>query len=1113
MKIPGNTINVCRICLACILTMMVLPHLLEGQTVTGEPAHVPPAPRAYTSLAWEDPLVDGINRDRARATSCSYASVEAALSGNREGSGRMMSLDGTWDFHFANRPSLAPEDFMKKKVQGWDRIPVPSNWEMLGYGYPVYASSVYPFRPIDPPRVPRENNWTGSYQRSFSLPADWKDMNITLHFGAVSSSFHVWLNGAFVGYGEDSFLPSEFNITPYLREGENLLSVRVHRWSDGSYLEDQDHWRMSGIHREVLLLAEPKVRIADFHYRTRFDEDYRDATLSIRPRVENLSGTDPDGCVLKARLYDSQRQPVTEEMRRPLSELLNESYPRLDNVKFGFFETRISKPRQWSDETPNLYTLVLELEDREGRLLEAKSCRVGFRSVEFHPESSKLLVNGKTTYLYGINRHDHHPVRGKAVTREDILLDVLTIKQFNFNCIRTSHYPADPWLYELCDSMGIYVIDEANLETHGIGGKLANDPGWNHAHMQRMVRMVERDKNHPSVIMWSLGNEAGRGPAFSAMAGWLHDRDITRPVQYEPAQGNHRAKGYIPPGHPAYPKDHAHRIQVPTDQPYVDVVSRFYPGILTPALLAHQAGDNRPILFVEYAHSMGNSTGNLAELWDEFRRLPRIIGGCIWDYRDQGILLRDSLGREYYGYGGDTGDTLGLENFCINGISDPQGRPKPAMYECRKVFQPAHTELADTAGTVLRIFNRHAHLDLAVYLMEISVLENGMEISRDEPGRIPLAAGKDTLLSLAKWIPTMRGGREYLLNVAFLLADDEPWAPAGHTVASGQHPLSPLPEKVEPGNSIHLEHTGDSAKKEDLPEIWEDQAILVVEAKDFRISFNKQNGALAGYRVGSREWIRSPLLPRFTRPLTDNDRRGWKPHRRLAYWYGNTAILTAMSHSTTGDHVKIESSYAFGDSAMVKVRYRIAAEGRIGVEMILVADPGLPGLPKVGMQMGLAPDAEQVHWYGRGPHENYTDRRQGAPAGIHSLPLADFLEPYIYPQEHGNRTDVRWMFLEDGKKEGLLVVADSLLSMSAWPWTEEEINRARHTHELEDAGFLTLNIDLVQVGVGGNDSWSPVSAPLEKYQVPSGCYRYGFSLFPFKTGKDTSPDINKFIYK
>ena len=524
-------------------TLLFMCRMAPAQTITGEPAGIPPLPEVYRTEPWEDPTVCAINREPARGTSYSFVTLEDALSCDRDRSDRLMMLNGEWDFHLALRPADAPADFYKSRVKGWDKIEVPSNWELKGYDKPIYTSAVYPFRPVNPPYVPRDYNPVGSYQRVFELPAAWDGMNITLHFGGVSSAFKVWVNGKFLGYGEDSFLPSEFNVTPYLQEGKNILSVQVIRWSDASYLEDQDHWHLSGIQREVMLLAEPTLRIADFHYQSKLDKEYRDAVLSIRPRLENLTGDTVRGYLLKAYLYDGDLRPVFEE---PLSieaaSVINESYPRLDNVKFGLLETLVENPAKWSDEDPYLYTLALTLEDSLGRVLEVKSCRLGFRSIEFSEDDRKLMINGEKTYLYGVNRHDHHPVRGKALTREDILEDVRQIKQFNFNCIRTAHYPNDPYFLDLCDEYGILLIDESSLESHGLGGKLSNDPQWTTAHMERAIRMVMRDKNHPSVIFWSLGNEAGRGPNHAAMAEWVHDFDITRPVHYEPAQGNHRVE-------------------------------------------------------------------------------------------------------------------------------------------------------------------------------------------------------------------------------------------------------------------------------------------------------------------------------------------------------------------------------------------------------------------------------------------------------------------------------------------------------------------------------------------------------------------------------------------
>ncbi|MFB6343755.1 glycoside hydrolase family 2 TIM barrel-domain containing protein [Saccharicrinis sp. FJH62] len=1061
-----------------------------GQTIAGDPAGIPPVPHIYNSVPWENPQVCEINRDRSRATAYSYPTIQAAIADNRETSGRFKSLNGTWDFYFAIKPADASKDFYKSRVNGWDKIEVPSNWELKGYDVPIYKSSIYPFRPINPPYVPRDYNGVGSYQRTFTVPDAWKDMNITLHFGGVKSAFTVWVNGEFLGYGEDGCLPSEFNVTAYLKDGENIVSVQAIRWSDASYLEDQDHWRLSGIQREVFLMAEPKLRIADLHYQAKLDKDYKDAVLSIRPRFDNLTGDTVNGYTMEAQLFDAAQNPVFEEpLSKSAADIINESYPRLDNVKFGVFETTVKNPLKWSAEEPNLYTLVLTLKDSHGNVAEAKSCKVGFRDIRFAKDNSKLLINGKVTYLYGVNRHDHDPVKGKALSREDIRRDIVQIKQFNFNCIRTSHYPNDPYLYDLCDEYGIYVIDEANHETHGIGGKLANDPEWTNAMMQRVQRMVERDKNHPSVIFWSLGNEAGRGPNTAAMAGWVHDFDITRPVHYEPAMGDQHAEGYIPFGDPGYPKDHSHRIQTPLDEPYVDIISRMYPALYTGPLLVYQDnGDKRPIFWCEYSHSMGNSTGNLAEFWDQIRTLPRMIGGCIWDYKDQGLLKKDSNGNEFFAYGGDFGARLNDNNFCINGIVASDGRAKPAIFECKHVFQPVECKMLDAEKGLVQIKNRQSVKSLADYTITVDFREDGRVIKAIKLNNVSLDAGRDTVIDISKDYPKFKKGLEYLADIHFTLSEATPWADAGFEVASNQFELTGLPKPA----------TNSGSDKE--LKIKEAVDGYEVSGTGFSMLFDHETGALSSYKQKNEEQIYQPLLPHFTRPLTDNDERGWKPQQQLKVWYVNKPVLENMSvDALDKTNIKITSVYSFiKNKADIEVTYSINGDGVVKVDFTLNADTALPNIPKVGMQCGINRTYDDIEWYGRGPQENYIDRRQGAPVAVYDMPIEEFMEPYVMPQENGNRTDVRWMYLNDGKNDGLLVVADSLLSMSAWPYAEENINEAKHTNELEDAGFITLNIDLIQMGVGGNDSWSPVAAPIKKYQVPAKIWKYSYYLFPVK---------------
>lgn len=1057
----------------------------NAQLVDKTPAPVPVAPSIYNREPYEDQMVSGINRDAARATAYSYSTIEDALRNNRENSGRFISLNGEWDFSFALKPGDEPREFYKTRVQNWKQIEVPSNWELKGYDKPIYKSAVYPFRPVNPPYVPRDYNGVGCYQKTFVIPQNWKDLNVTLHFGGVSSAYKVWLNGKFLGYAEDSFLPSEFNITPYLIDGENILSVWVIRWSDGSFLEDQDQWRLSGIHREVYLMAEPKFRIADFFYQTKLDKDYKDATLSIRPRIENLSGTEMKGYMLKAQLYDEKQQPVLKQpLLKNAEDILNEVHPRLDRVKFGLLETIIPDPKKWSTEEPNLYTLILSLEDSAGNIKEVKSCRVGFRSIEFRKEDSKLLINGKLTYLYGVNRPDHHPTKGKALSREDILQDIVTIKKFNFNCVRLSHYPSDPYLLDLCDEMGIMVIDEANHETHGLGGKLDHDATWASAYLDRVTRMVLRDKNHPSIIMWSLGNEAGSGPNHAAMAGWVKDFDITRPLHYEPAMGSPREDGYINPSDSRYLKanDHSHRIQNPKDQYYVDVVSRMYPALYTAPLLVNQNnGDYRPIFFCEYAHAMGNSAGNLIEFWDQWRSLPRVIGGCIWEFKDQALTKNDANGKSYYVYGGDF-DEKYFDDFTIKGIVNADGSPKGVMYECKRIFQPVQVEWADKGKGLIKIINSSPVKNTKDYDLVLKIRTEGVITSSHNLPSVDVRPEDSTVIDISKFIPKQKE-KEMLIDISFNLRNNTPWDSKGYSIASNQLNATALSRPYEFTSTISFKEMGNN---------------FLAEGKTFKVAINKENGALFSYILDGKEKIFAPLLPHFTRPQTDNDKRGWKTQNVLKRWYENQPKLTGVKVDIQNGKEGILSSYQMvNDSVEIKVFYTVSKEGVLKVDYSLVADEHLPCIPKIGMQMGIDKNLTELKWYGRGPMENYIDKNYGADIGIYDLNIYRFMENYVVPQENGNRTDVRWMQLkEKADKNGILITADSLLSMSAWPYTEKNISEARHTIDLQGAGYITLNIDLIQMGVGGNDSWSEVAAPLGQYQIRPGNYSYSFYISP-----------------
>jgi beta-galactosidase len=1040
---------------------------------------------------WENPLVNGINRLPAHSTMYSFDNEDDAKTYDRSKSSRILSLNGIWDFYFSPVPEQAPEDFYKSRVKGWDKINVPSNWELKGYGTAIYTNIIYPFKP-DPPYIDHSDNPVGSYQREFEIPAGWSGMNIILHFGGVSSAFYVWVNGKLVGYSEDSCLPSEFNITDKLLKGKNTLSVKVFRWSDGSYLEDQDHWRLSGIQREVMLLAEPAVSIGDIFVQTPLDKEYKNASLQIRPKIKVSADLDINGYSLEAMLYSPDGEGVMEKpIKKDVYSIVNEAYPRIDNVRFALMETQIEHPLKWTAETPSLYTIVFSLKDKEGKLLESRSVRIGFRSVETSADG-KILINGRPIYLYGVNRHDHDRYNGKALTRQDMLDDILVLKRFNFNAIRTSHYPNDPYLYDLCDEYGIYVLDEANLETHGLGSFFSNQADWNNSFMERGKRMVERDKNHPSIIIWSLGNESGRGPNHAAMAGWIKDYDYLRLIHYEAAQGNPREQGYIRPGEPGYPDRSVTLKENPIDQPWLDVLGRFYP---TPAMaleLARQPGDNRPVIFSEYAHSMGNSTGNFKDLWDVFRSERRLVGGFIWDWLDQGIIKKDTSGKEYYAYGGDFGDKINDGDFCINGVLFPDRTPKPAMHEVKKVFQPVEIIARDIGSLTFNAFNREIFTNLDKYSIVWDLTENGNVFIKGKLNVPSVLPGESFSFRIPlQQEPKIIAGAEYFVNINFVLKDDMLWAKAGHSVAVEQFYL---PWKKDEVKSVQKKLPSVIVKTDDVN-------ILELTGRNFSITFSKKTGLLTKWMANGKNLISgNSLRPSFWRPQTDNDLRGAKTQINLREWKESETdrTVTSFSSSELADGTKeVIVVHTFLNSRVKWInRIRVTGEGTIVVDADISADVDLPVIPKIGMTIRIPADYDNIKWFGKGPQENYIDRETAAGVGIYTMNINDFITPYIKPQENANRTGIRWMQLTDSGDNGLLVKGRDLLSMSAWPWTAEQLEIANHTNELPVNDFITVNIDLKQMGVGGNDSWSYRAFPLLQYQIKPGEYSYSFTMIP-----------------
>ena len=1016
---------------------------------------------------WENPQVIGRNKEPGHNTLVPYPNTRTALKCERQASKFYKSLNGKWKFNWVNKPSDRPVDFFRPRydVSKWDEIPVPSNWQMHGYGQPIYLNMRYPF-PVNPPYIPHDYNPVGSYRTEFRIPRGWKDRQVFLHFDGIKSASYIWVNGRKVGYSQDSMLPAEFNVTKYLKAGSNTLAVEVYRWSDGSYLEDQDMWRLSGIYRNVYLFSTPQVHIRDFAVRTDLDDSYTDASLMVRPRITNYTNQDLKGWNVEAQLYDAEAEPIlSEALSRSASSIVGERYPQRGNVPFGLLKATVENPRKWSAETPYLYTLLITLKDSDGKVVEIESCRVGFREVEI--KDGQLFVNGQSIKLFGVNRHEHDPDHGRAIPVSRMLQDIKLLKTHNLNAVRTSHYPDDPTWYDLCDEYGIYLIDEANLETHGVGGFFSNEPAWNTAFMERAIRMVERDKNHPSVIIWSLGNESGCGPNHSAMAEWMHYYDPTRPVHYEGAAAR------------------------PHDPDYVDMISRMYSQIPEIIRLATDPDDNRPMVLCEYAHAMGNSVGNLKEYWEAIRSHKRLIGGFIWDWADQGLRKTGADGKEFWAYGGDYGDNPNDGNFCCNGLVQPDRRPNPSLIEVKKVYQ--RISVAPVEASSVRISNEYdfTNLDFIDILWELT--EDGKTIQKGKLPKLSLAPGKDKQTNIP-FEPfekaNLQPGAEYLMKISFALANDAPWAAKGHVVAWEQFEV-PFDTPQAPSADIAAMPP---LKLQDTPE------ALKITGRDFELLISKSSGAIDSLKFDGKELIAGPLVPNFWRVPIDNDNGNGMP-RRLGIWRRagqdrKFNKVTAQQNSLNVIHITSETSLSVGENWKYKSTYTVFGSGDIIVSGSIEPGAELSAkLPRFGMQMAIPGEFSTMSWFGRGPNESYWDRKTGSAVGLYSGPVEENFHPYVRPQETGNKTDVRWLALTNKEGAGLLAVGMPLLSASAWPFTMEDLEKATHINELPRRKTITVNLDYKQMGVGGDDSWGARTHP--EYTLPAKAYSYKFRLRPY----------------
>ena len=1012
---------------------------------------------AQVNEPWQDISVNALGRLPQRAELLSFPSESDALVGELPTSS-VLSLDGEWKFAFYKDVGSAPRGFesVDYDVSGWGTIAVPSCMEMQGYGYPIYTNIPYPF-PFCPPYIKRDNP-VGCYVRSFSVPDQWLEKRLTIRFGGVYSGYYVYLNGRLVGYAEDSCLPSEFDITTLIRKGENRLAVKVFKWTDGSYLEDADHWRMAGIHRSVSISAFPLVNIEDIRVRTVFDSSYRDADLQIRPILLNYRNQDLEGWRLVAKLYDSHDVALAGCCEVPAKAVAEEVYPQRDNVPFELMTMRIKEPRQWSAESPLLYTLVLELINDRGEVVEVRSVKVGFRDVKVL--GNQLLVNGKPVKLMGVNRHDHNQCTGKTVSKDDMLQDVLLLKRFSFNAVRTSHYPNDSYFLDLCDKYGIYVIDEANIETHDVGGRLSNDPSWLNAFTERVSRMVVRDYNHPSIIMWSLGNESGCGPNHAALSGWIKDFDNTRPVHYEGAQG------------------------IPRDPDYVDVVSRMYPTFEELEKMASGQNADRPIMMCEYAHSMGNSTGSLQDYWKVINNHRGLLGGFIWDWIDQGIARKDGRGRFYWGYGGDfeQPEDHNDGNFLINGLLLPDRTPKPCMWECKHVFQPVSFVSCDKYGDNVRIRNNRFHTatDDLVFIKEVK--KDGVVIRRDTFTCV-LAPGEEAEVN----VPTKRISTDeesfYTVDYYAVLAEATGYADKNYCVARDQ--------------VILQEQKRDSERSDKRVLIVPGEAYYSITAGRNQFAVNASTGLLE-YMLHGRDTLYSgSLKPHFWRPQTDNDRRGWRTLPAFSVWKDRQVTSASIEYKPGNSTITARLSDVDGLRQIIS--YSFFDDGSVRVDYSVRIPDGMPEVLRVGLQAQVPSRYRKVSFFGAGPFENYSDRCSAAFLGRYTMDVNDMNPDYVYPQECGNRTGVREFSLLDSNGHGITVMhATEPLNCSVWKATERQIEAAAHLNELPDnPSSFTFNIDHIQAGIGGTDSWSIKARPAEAYRLLKKDYSYSFII----TGK------------
>lgn len=1005
----------------------------------------------------ENPNVIEINKLPARASFFAFESQVLAENNDVSKSKNHLSLNGIWKFNWSKSPELRPQDFYKSdfSTEKWDDIKVPSNWEVEGFGIPIYVNASYPFQKgeLAPPDIPDGYNPVGSYKRTFEVPAHWNGQELFIHLGAVKSAFYIWINGKKVGYSQGSKLPAEFNITNFVQPGTNTIALEVYRWSDGSYLECQDFWRISGIERDVYVYARPKVYIADFFVKAGLKNNYSDGTFNLDLNVNNIFEKTQKGSVSVAIVKDGNTLFSSEKKFKT----------EANDINLLNFNTTLENVLSWSAEIPELYQLNIVLKDKNRKVKEVISRKIGFRTSEIN--NGQFLVNGKAILFKGVNRHEHDPETGHVISREDMLRDVQIFKEYNINAVRTCHYPNDPYFYELCDEYGIYVIDEANIESHGMGYNLtrtlANDPKWLKAHMDRTERMIERDKNHPSIVIWSLGNEAGNGYNFYNTYLLAKEMDETRPTQYERAGLEWNTDLYVPMY--ATPKD----------------VKKY----------AENDKWKKSLIQCEYAHAMGNSMGGFKEYWDLFEKYDKLQGGFIWDFVDQGIKTIKN-GKEIYAYGGDFGPegTPSDNNFLNNGLVQPDRLVNPHIYEVKHIHQNIKFYKNDLSKGIIDIKNWYFFRNLKNYKLNWEIIANGKVVEKGVLEDIKVAPQVTKAFKIP-FQTKFSTGIEYFLNVKALLKEREPLLDANHEIAYEQFQLS-IAEAIAPAKASAAISSNSKAD------------IIKVSGLNFELSFNKASGILTSYIFNGKPLIEKGPQVNFWRAPNDND-YGARTQNKYREWKdaGKTEEIKTIIKKISKSLIAITfTKNIFNGDVIYTQTYTIDGNGIVKVSNDFKAIKGEhSNFFKFGNEVVLPKTYKNITWYGKGPFESYSDRQHAAKVGLYKGTIEDQYFPYIRPQETGNKQGVRWVELTQNDGSGLKIYGEKPLNVSALNFSREDLDSGtkktqKHAGELTPRKEVYLNIDGFQQGLGSINSWGTL--PLEKYRLTYKSYNYSYWMVP-----------------